>query len=136
MSNEMTQAEAYAKLEPEDRPFCDIITEMVSRVPVSHRAMMQAGLILVAAAADAVGDGIAEDAPESEVEQCVHDHIYRAGYAEGLEEGIRAGGDAMLKRIIAEVQTRDDTAQTPPEESPQLTEIKAWVDEQFDAEAA
>jgi flagellar biosynthesis/type III secretory pathway protein FliH len=115
--NELTQAEAYAKLEPEDRPFCDIITEMVSRVPVSHRAMMQAGLILVAAAADAVGDGIAEDAPESEVEQKIYENIYRAGYTEGLEEGIRAGGDEMLKRIIAEVQTQDDTAQTPPDES-------------------
>ena len=102
-------AEAYAKLDPTEKAFADIIATLMDNIQEGYRNMAEAGLVLLSAATNAV----AIEPLDAEAQAAVADmdsvellgaHIHqiafeqgkKEGYEKGLREGVRMGVEKCL----------------------------------------
>lgn len=105
-------AEAYAKLDPTEKAFADIIATLMDNIQEGYRNMAEAGLVLLSAATNAVAiepldaDAQAAVADMDSVELLgahIHQIAYKqgekAGYEKGLREGVRMGVEKCLSDL-------------------------------------
>ena len=85
----------------EDRAFAGIISDMMDRVEAPHRAMAQAGLVLLAAAVDGVGPTLAADASREETQREMAARIYHAAYKQGYKKGSDEAFDSLEAALLA-----------------------------------
>jgi hypothetical protein len=73
-------------MDQDERLFACIVTGMMDRVPATHWAMGQAGMILLAAACSGIG-------PENDgdEEEAIAARIHHAAYEQGRDEGHKQG---------------------------------------------
>jgi hypothetical protein len=76
-------AAELAELSLENRVFASIVREFFTSVPESHRAMGEAGMLLLACACRGGGDGLPDDASDEAIEDRQTQTIWDAGYTAG-----------------------------------------------------
>jgi hypothetical protein len=103
------QINAWNGMDQDERLFASAITGMMNKVKDSHRAMMQAGIILIAAACDGIGpedDGDEEKA----IAARIHHAAFTAGHQEGYDKGLKDGMEGCLLYLEKKMMERKAVA--------------------------
>jgi hypothetical protein len=80
-------AAAMERLPIEDRVFATVIRNYLAQVPDTHRAMAEAGLMLLAGASEGLGDALPADASDDAIDERGAQHIWQAAYNLGWKDG-------------------------------------------------
>jgi hypothetical protein len=98
------QVDAWNRMDEDEQLFATIVTGMMEKLPETHRAMGQAGMVLLTAACNQIGPEDGDD-----LEETFAARIHQVAYDQGFAAGEKAGFDgciAYLKKRIAE-RSRD-----------------------------
>jgi hypothetical protein len=89
------QIAAWNGMDRDERLFATIISGMFAKVPESHRAMGEAGMMLLTAACQ----GIGMEPVDSDPEEHTVEFAYRQGYDQGMKDGMEGCLIYLEKRM-------------------------------------